>query len=360
VSPRVGVNWQIDSAAKSVVKAHYGRYYRGPLLADFTATAPGVTPVYTFDIDANGNRTNFQATSSSPNLKIDPDYKDPYTDQFIVQMEQQLVADLGVQFNYVYKNGHDYPGWTDTTGQYAQVPYLDSKGTDASNQPVMVYKLLTPVAQSVFLMTNLPELYTHYRGATFVLTKRMSHRWQGTFSVVLSKSTGRLPSSTGSPSSGQTELPASFGRFPNGPNDLVNSEGRLIGDRPVVAKVQFMYQAPYGILVSTNIQHQTGRPWARQVRISGLGFAGSPTVYMEPLDGSRRTDNLDIVDLRLQKSFDLNSHGLRADFFADILNLTNAGPAENVISRLGTSTAFGLPSSFTYPRRAMLGAKIRF
>ncbi len=360
VSPRVGVNWQIDKDSKTVVKAHYGRYYRGPLLADFSAVAPGVSPTYTFDVDAAGNRSNFQATSSSPNLQVDPNYRAPYNDQVIVQLEQQLIPNLGLQVNYVYKNGHDYPGWVDTTGQYAQVPYVDSKGAEATNQTVMVYQLLTPVDQSVFSMTNMPGLYTRYHGATFVVTKRMANRWQGTFSLVLSKSTGRLPSSNRSPTSGQEEIPRSFGRFPDGPNDLVNTDGRLIGDRPVVGKVQFLYQLPLGVLVSTNIQHQTGRPWARQIRVSGLGFASSPTIDAEPLDGSRRVPSLNLVDLRLQKSFRLNSGGVQADVFADILNLTNADTAEGIISMLGTSTAFGAPSSFTYPRRAMLGAKIRF
>jgi hypothetical protein len=360
VSPRVGVNWQINSSANTVVKAHYGRYNRGPLLNDFNATAPGVPPEYTFDIDANGNRYNYQITSSSPNLLVDPNYKDPHTDQYIVQLEQQLVADLGLQVNYVYKRGNDYPGWIDTTGQYDQVPYEDSKGTDATGDTVMLYRLLTPVEDSVFKMTNAPGLYSRYHGVTFVVNKRMSHNWQGTFSLVLSKSKGRLPSSTRSLTSGQEVVPRSFGRFPNGPNDLVNSEGILIGDRPVVGKVQLIYQLPYDFLVSTNIQHQTGRPWARQVRVSGLGFAGSPTVYAEPLDGSRRVPDLNLIDVRIQKSLPFNDRGLRVDLFADILNLTNSSASESVISRLGTSTSFGVPTSFTFPRRAMLGAKIRF
>jgi Carboxypeptidase regulatory-like domain/TonB-dependent Receptor Plug Domain len=359
VSPRIGVDWQVDEAGKTAVKAHYGRYYRGPLLADFSATAPGVSPIYTFNIDAAGNRSDFQVTSSSPNLKVDPNYRDPYTDQIVAEVQRQLVPDLGLEVDYVHKSGHDYPAWVDTTGQYAQVPYIDSSGTDATNQPITVYKLLTPVSQSVFLMTNAPGLHTRYNGVAITATKRMSQGWQGTFSLVLSKSTGRLPSSTGSPSSGQGETPGSFGRFPNGPNDLVNSDGRLIGDRPVVGKIQFMYQLPYGFLVSTNIQHQTGRPWARQIKVSGLGFAAPPTIYMEPLDGSRRLPSLNIVDMRVQKSIPLN-RGLQADLFADILNLTNSTAPESVISRLGTSKAFGAPTSFQYPRRVMLGAKIRF
>ena len=143
------------------------------------------------------------------------------------------MADFGLQVNYVHKRGGNYPAWTDIGGQYAQVPYVDNRGTGATGQTVNVYKLLTPSAQSVFLMTNASgpsgePLFTTYNGVTLTGTKRMSHRWQGTFSLVVSKSEGRLPSSIAGPRSGQSATPASFGRFPNGPNDFVNTDGLLI------------------------------------------------------------------------------------------------------------------------------------
>ena len=210
-------------------------------------------------------------------------------------------------------------------------------------------------------MTNPGGMYSRYNGngMTLTATKRLSHRWQGTFSLVLSKSEGRLPSSTLGPRSGQSATPGSFGRFPNGPNDFVNTDGLLIADRPVIAKAQVIYGLPWGVTVSANVQHQTGRPWARQIRVSGLGFPTSPTIYVEPLDGSRRLPNLDIIDMRLQKSFPFPNSTLRADFYVDALNLTNSDTNENVGSRLGTSSSFGLPTSFILPRRAMIGARIR-
>jgi len=80
---------------------------------------------------------------------------------------------------------------------------------------------------------------------------------------------------------------------------------------------------PWGFLVSGNLQHQTGRPWARQLRVNGLGFPNNPSIYMEPLDGSRRLPNLDLIDTRLQKSISLG-HGSDLDLFIDALNLTIA------------------------------------
>jgi hypothetical protein len=359
VNPRVGVNWKVTDSGQTVVKAHYGRYSRGPLYNDFNAAAPSITPSYTFDVDANGNRTNFVATSSNSNLRIDPNVKDPYTDQWIAQLEQQIVTDLGLQVNYVYKNGHDYPAWVDLTGQYVQVPYVDSVGRDATGQTVLVYKLTSPSANSIFSMTSPSGMYTRYKGLSVTLTKRMSHNWQGTFSVVASKSQGRLASSVGNPGGGQSQNSASFGRFPNGPNDFVNSEGLLAADRPLVAKVQFLYRLPWDLQVSTNINHQTGRIWARTIRVSGLGFPSAPTILMDPLDGNKRLPDTNLVDLRVQKSIPLGKT-TKADLFLDLLNVTNSSLYESLVSRLGTNAQYGLPTTFTFPRRAQLGAKIRF
>lgn len=366
VSPRVGATWKVNDSGKTVIKGYYGLLYRGIFLNDFTAAIPSITPKYYFNITPAGTRTDFSVVSGNTNLEIDHGYKDPYTHEAIVQWEQEVARDLGLQVNYVFKRGYDYPGWQDVTGRYGQVPYTDSVGADATGQTVMVYKLLSPFRQSLFQMTNVPGLYSRYNGVTITGTKRMSEHWQGELSMVLSKSEGREPSSTQSPSSAQSGTSGGFGRIgcggqcQGGINDFVNSDGLLIGDRPIVAKAQLIYRLPLGFLVSGNLQHQTGRPWARQVRIGGLGFPSKPTVYVEPLDGSRRVPSLNLIDARVQKTFPLGGPNVNLDLFVDALNLTNNDTTEGVLSRRGDVTTFGDPSRYIYPRRLQLGARIKF
>lgn len=366
VSPRVGATWKVNQTGKTVIKGYYGLLYRGIFLNDFTAAIPSITPRYIFDITPSGARTNFDVVSSADNLTIDHGYKDPYSHQAIFQVEQEVAKNLGLQVNYVYKKGYDYPGWQDIGGRYAQVPYVDSAGIGATGNTVIVNRLLTPFSQSVFQMTNVAGLYSQYHGVTVTGTKRMSNNWQGTLSLVLSKSEGREASSTLGPASAQSGTSGGFGRVgcggacQGGINDFVNSDGLLIGDRPIVAKAQVIYRLPWDFLVSANVQHQTGRPWARQVRVRGLGFPANPTIYMEPLDGSRRVPSLDLIDARLQKSFPFGKPGLALDLFFDALNLTNADTTENVLSRRGDVTTFGVPARFVYPRRLQLGARIKF
>lgn len=366
VSPRIGATWKVNDSGRTVVKGYYGLLYRGIFLNDFTAAIPSVTPKYIFDITPSGGRTNFSVVSSTDGLTIDHGYSDPYSHEAIVQVEQELAANLGLQVNYVYKRGYDYPGWQDIGGTYAQVPYIDNQGVEASGQTVSVFKLVSPFSQSVYQMTNVAGLYSRYNGLTITGTKRMSHNWQGTLSLVLSKSEGREPSSILGPASAQTGTSGTFGTngrggTNGGPNDFVNTDALLIGDRPVVAKAQVIYRLPYGFQVSGNLQHQTGRPWARQIRPAGLGFPARPSIYMEPLDGTRRVPSLDLIDARIQKTFPFSSAGTALDLFIDALNLTNADTSENVLSRRGDqASSFGVGSRYIYPRRLQLGARIKF
>ena len=121
------------------------------------------------------------------------------------------MPNLGLQVNYVYKRGYDYGGWQDIGGRYSQVPYVDSAGVDASNRTLQLFSLLTPFSQSTFQMTNVPGLFSRYNGMTITGTKRMSHNWQGTLSLVVSKSEGREPSSTRSPATAQYGTSGGFG-----------------------------------------------------------------------------------------------------------------------------------------------------
>jgi hypothetical protein len=365
-SPRVGINYRVNESGKTVVKAHYGRYYKLLEASEFRGAVPTVTTLFNFTVDAAGNRTNISPTPAA-NIRIDPNFKSPYSDQFIAQFEQQLMTNLGLQVNYVRKNGEDYGAWQDIAGQYVQVPYIDNQGVDATGQTVMVYRLLSNPAARVFLQTSPDGMYMRYNGATFALTKRMSQNWQGVVSLVLSKAEGRLASSARfNPRTSQSSLAtapsggAQFGREVAGPNDFVNSDGLLIGDRPVVAKAQLIYRFPWGILVSGNLQHQTGRLYSRAVRVSGLGFPAAPQINMEPNTGDRRVADINLFDVRMQKSFALPSSPVRFDVFGDLLNLTNSAQYESVGSSLGTASSFGVGTTYIPPRRLMLGAKIKW
>ncbi|HEX2443950.1 MAG TPA: hypothetical protein VHJ77_08390, partial [Vicinamibacterales bacterium] len=356
VSPRVGIVWKLNESGHTVLKAHAGRYYRGIVTGEYDNTSPSVTPRFLFFFDSDGNRIDFEQVSDNSNLSVDPNFKNPYTDQFIVGFEHELVKNLGVMVNYTYKRGEDYGGWRDTVGTYVPVQYLDDTGAEPTNQTFTLFRLESDPEQRRFQLTSPDRMFSRYKGLIIQATKRMSDNWQGTFSVVLSKSTGRIGSSRSSPTADQTGTAGTFGQ---NPNDFVNTEGRLIADRPVIAKAQVVVNLPWRFLLGTNVVYQTGSLWSRQLRVGDLGFPARPTINTEANTGDRRVADQTMVDVRVEKSFELGGRA-NAAVFGDLLNLFNSDANQGVLSRLADQDTFGDPSTFVFPRRLMVGAKIRF
>src|SRR4029450_5978926 len=144
---------------------------------------------------------------------------------------------------FVWKRGHRGSGYRDITGQYVPTTIVDDAGADATGGTIDVLKLVSDPADRVFELTNPGGMFTRYKGFNIQANKRMSHHWQLGASLTISKSEGRLGSSRGSPAAAQSSLAGTFGQ---NPNDFVNTDGRLIGDRPVLAKAQLVGELPWG------------------------------------------------------------------------------------------------------------------
>jgi Carboxypeptidase regulatory-like domain/TonB dependent receptor/TonB-dependent Receptor Plug Domain len=359
VSPRLGFAWKITGDGKNVLKGHYGKYYRGVITGEFDDVSPTISARYLFSgtYDGRGVPEDQELVSDNTNLAVDPDYKNPTTDQFIVGFERELAKNVGVQLNFVHKRGKNYGGYTETAGEYESTVYRDDQGADATGRDIVVQRLLSDPSDRLFFLTNPDGLSTRYNGLSIGVFKRMANNWQLTSSLVLSKSTGRVGSSTGGNLSSQSTGANVGGGFGRNPNDFVNTDGRLIADRPVTFKTQLVYQFPAGFLLGLNFTHQSGRPWARTVRVPNLGI--QTTILAEPIDGSRRLPDWNLLDVNLTKDIKLSGTA-KFSVFGYVLNATNSDIYEDVLDRNGNSENFGVPSAFIYPRRVMLGARVSF
>ncbi len=362
VSPRIGFNWKLTKDGKSVLKAHYGRYYRGIITGEFDDVAPSAPPIVSFsgEYDEGGHRIGEEIYSDNSQLRVDPSFKNPYTDQFIVGFERELVRDLGLSATYIYKRAEEYSGWTDVGATYTPVLFSDTEGVDASGRDITVFRQDSDPSESLFLMTNPDGMSTRFHGVTVQLQKRMSNNWQAVASLVWSKATGRISSSNLGPIDEPTSaLVADAKRFGRDPNDFVNTDGRLTYDRPFTAKLQLVYMLPKGFLVGLNYNYQKGRPWARVAQLPQELVNRSSQILAEPIDGSRRVGAWNLLDVRFEKEFALGKR-VRFAALADALNLLNSDANDGVGTRLGTADGFGQRTDFVYPRRLMLGAKLRF
>jgi Carboxypeptidase regulatory-like domain/TonB dependent receptor-like, beta-barrel len=362
VSPRIGFNLKLTGDGKTVFKAHYGRYYRGVITGEFDDIAPSAPVLIAFsgEYNADGSRVDPEVVQDNSQLKLDPNYKAPYTDQYIVGLDREIVKDLGLSLNYVYKKSKNMGGYVDSTGVYTPVTYSDTEGLGATGKDITVYRLDSDPADSIFLLTNVPQLHSTFSGLTVQLTKHMSHNWEMVGSLVVSKNTGRTPSSLGGPIEEPTSAVITTGRkFGRNPNDFINTDGRIISDRPVTGKVQFVYMLPRGFLLGLNYTHQEGRPYGRLIQLSPDLVTLPTQILGEPIDGSRRVGTWNTFDVRAQKEFHFSERAGVA-VFVDALNLTNNAAYDGVASRLGTSDTFGQPTDFILPRRFMVGAKLTF
>ncbi len=365
ISPRIGFSWKLTKDGKTAFKAHWGRYYRGIITSEFDDASPVAPSIVAFsgEYDAQGNRIGEEVISDNTNLLIDPDYKNPYTDQFVVSLERQLAKDLGLNVTYINKRGRNFGGWLDVGATYVPVTFVDNDPSDpaATGGSFTVYRRVSDPSDSLFLLTNPNEdpfrLFTKYNGVTVQLQKRMSNNWQATASFVYSKAEGRIGSSNSDPLATISSLAArtNVGRDPN---SFVNTDGRLVYDRPITAKVQLVYMLPHGFLIGANYTYQQGKPWARLVLVPEDLIDRNSQVLAEKLD-DRRVGSWNLLDLRIQKDFSLGKTA-RFSVFGDVLNTFNNDANDNIGSRLSTSESFGVAQDFVLPRRLMLGAKLTF
>jgi hypothetical protein len=358
-SPRLGISMKLNDSGSTLLKAHYGRYYRAIVTSEFDNTSPALTTRYTFSgrYSPGGVPLDTEFFSDNSNLSVDPDLKNPYTDQFIVAWEQQVRTALGFSVSYVYKRSENQTAFPDVGGIYRLVPYSAPAGASVPE----VYQLTNGVDSRHFELRNDDRMFSRYNGVNFEVKKRMANRWQANFGLLLSKATGRQGSSSArsTPLSSQVSTAGVFGQ---NPNDFINSDTRLVGDRPVVLKTQLLYQWGWGITSSFNFQTQSGKPIYSEIRVpaSATRITGvTSRVIAFDNDGDDRTKQWTTLDMRLEKSFKLGGTAEVAGF-GDFLNLFNSDANESVLDRRLGNSNYLVPSRFVLPRRLMLGAKFRF
>jgi hypothetical protein len=163
---------------------------------------------------------------------------------------------------------------------------------------------------------NPPEAERKYWGLALTFDKRMSNNWQLKGSVLYSSFKGNVDATTIA-TEGKS---AAF----NSPNSLVNSYGPLYFDRPLQVKVMGTYVLPFNILISAYLQHSSGIPWGRTIRVyfpTDLPAVQQTYVLLNAeAPGSKRRASYTNLDLRLEKGWPLKGRA-RLDFYLDIFNV---------------------------------------
>jgi hypothetical protein len=152
-----------------------------------------------------------------------------------------------------------------------------------------------------------------------------------------------------------------FRDFGKNPNDFVNTDGRLRLDVTWNAKLQVLYKLPWGFMASANLIQRNNAWLVRRARVatSITHIPEGTNVFLQKRGENGRLPDITQLDMRLQKDFHL-SKDARVSLFVDALNLLNESDWEGVYSTLVTSSSYNDPVAPVFPRRFMLGAKLRF
>jgi len=368
LAPRVGLAFDIAGDHKTVLRAHYGKYFDALFggqfeFMDLTQQNPHITA----EVLAPGVFQEINRRSPATNLGIDPNIKQSYVDQFLIGLERQLIPDLSLTAQYIRRNFRDFMGFIDTGSIYTQTTKIDPGPDNRLNTaddggPVTVYNLTNP-GHEFKLFTNPPNAYRDYDGFQLIASKRYSHNWQASMSYTWSHARGTVDNRGGTNAgAGGTQGLGQTGGFTD-PNHTININGDMRFDPTNAVKLDGTYRVPLfgGFNISAVYRYNTGLAWGRTASIRGLA-QGNETVRIQPI-GTQRTDPINNVDFRAEKTFPFCSTGHQAGVFLDVFNLNNqgvidAGSRTGVIEASGST--FGQPNVWISPRLARLGFRVTF
>jgi hypothetical protein len=342
ISPRLGVNVKLREAG-TVMRASYGRYYQGSTTNLFSALSPAqaVTRRFGWNPATQAYDILQQITDPRGTYVVDPDLKAPYTDQYTIGIDHELMPSMAISASYV-----------------------QSRNDPETGAPITVWRRTSPAESRLVSLTNPgPDTcpycgenwWQRYNAFLLTLTKRMAQNWQAVGSITISKTEGLHSASNLTTGSAQSSAASTFG---DDPNELTNAAGLLPGDRDVMFKLQGSYAFPYDIVVSSNWQWIAGRPYTRRFSVGGLP-QGTQTVFLETRDGSLRMPSQNFLDMRFEKRFSFAATS-RLTLMANVINILNIDTPLSWISEVVTSPNFARQNLIANPRRAMFGVRYEF
>ena len=364
ISPRLGLNLQLRADGGTVMRASYGRYSQGVTTNMYSALSPAQAVTRRFGWNPVTGQYDILQRVSDPRgtFTVDPNLKQPYTDQYTIGIDHELMRSLAVGASYIHKKAANFLGRIDTASTWAPATVVDP----GNGNTLTVYNRTSPAPDVRILLTNTgpdtcsyctEEFRQTYNGVLLSLTKRMANRWQAMASLTLSKVEGLHSGSSSAQSS-------AAGGFGDDPNDLINAYGVLGLDRDVMWKLQGSYVLPWEIVFSDNWISQAGRPYARKLNVTRFADGRTPaqgsfTIFLEPRDGSLRMAAQQYFNMRAEKRFELGGRR-RLTAMVDVLNTLNIDTELTIITENVTSASFGMPDTIFNPRRAMLGLRFEF
>ncbi|MFN2443363.1 MAG: carboxypeptidase regulatory-like domain-containing protein [Thermoanaerobaculia bacterium] len=398
ISPRIGATYSMGSDRRTLLRAAYNRY------ADQLGAGPlfGANPLgayqyfYYYFEDLNGDKQvqrneilgledgplgwyNIDPNNpgvAAPLGRYDDNLEAPYTDEFLIGVEQELLPEFVIGLNYTHRKMNNFV-WTrsekDFLGSgnfYSSADYVPGTpvtGTlpNGSSFTTPTWQLAPGVDRPVFgVVQNRPDYEQTYDGIELNATKRLANRWMMRASVSFAdweQSVG--PNGYIDP----TELLAAYGCSSCDGEAVVQGSGTGSGAKGGIyinSKWSYvltgLYELPWDVSIGASIVGREGYP-IPQYANHNAGDGIFKNVLINGVDPVRNDDIMNL-DLRLAKEVNVGPIGLTLS--ADVFNVTDERTVmqrqHQVVRRGSQFAAANRILELQSPRVIRFGARLRF
>jgi hypothetical protein len=375
VAPRIHAAFDLTGNGRTVLKTGWARFDHMRQIEPELTLGDGnadATATYRWR-DLNSNR---QYDEGEINLDPNgPDYvsqtgaggvpsheeRQPKSDQVSLSVERELRANMAARATVLYSTNRDnyrqanllrpYSAYNIPVTRPDPGPDGVAGNTDDPGKTITYFEYPSAIAgqrfQRVTWLTD-PNADQDFRSFEVATFRRFSGGWQ--YSASLTATRKHVPFVNGLvPSEGNSAVRG--GEFtPNAEIFQTDNTWERTG------KASATYQIPWGgLLVSANFEHRQGAPWARQVRFTGGVTIPAIVLNVEPI-GSQRMDDINLLDLRVQKSIALAAQ--RVVVRINVFNALNTNAVTGLTQRAGAS--YRRPTGIIPPRIVELSASYSF
>jgi hypothetical protein len=360
VLPRAHFRWVTSDDGRTALVGGYGRTantlnLRWLAFGDSTAPIATVTTANPLNqvIARVGPGTGGDSTFS----RIDPDLARPYTDEFVIGIEQRRTPALRFTLIGIARREGNLLGVVNPNAALSN--YTSFEVTDPNtdwdqptdDRPLTIYNQLpSSFGKDSYVVTN-PE-----QSAAEAYALRLTGEYTGNrlfllFGTTAHLARGNLSSRGYGPLENDQDQP---GEIFTSPNAASYARGRLFLDRAFTIKWTTLYRLPGNFSAAAIARYQDGQPFARMVVVPTLN-QGAEGVQAYPNAGSRFMFT-GTLDLRLQKTIPLGA--AKVDVIFDAYNLmTRSNSVEEYVV---TSPTYRESIAIEPPHTLHLGLRLTF
>jgi len=357
-APRLGLIW--DWAGKGQDKVYLS-------LSRFYEQVPLDLVIRSFSDESNPTIFNFSPTSLTPNPAagtsaivgsyiepVDPDIKGQYSDEMILGVETTMASKYILGAKYIRR--------------YIGRAIEDSLDV---NSPLGDYFIMNPGSSQTG--KQYPRATRDYKGVEVSVQKKFADHYTWQASYLWSKLDGNYEGAYqgvgGQDGTGQ--LDPNINSAFDEPAFVINSAGRLSGDRTHQIKGNGYYEWDFGLTAGASFTYATGTP------VNRLGFADQVQpfpytryeLFLTPRGSEGRTPDTTRLDVNLGYAFKISGKQ-QVRLMLDVTNVLNSQSATALDQRYDftgdptvpnrLNTYFKAPTTFQAPRSIRLGIRYSF